>query len=44
MQLIQVDAGMSGGAEPAVHAVRRLVKNMPDDYIPLTDNFPSHLK
>ena len=30
---VQVGAGVSGGAEAAVHAVRRLVNHMPDDHV-----------
>ena len=32
-QPIQVGAGVSGGAEAAVHAVRRLVEHLPDDQV-----------
>jgi len=31
MQPQQLGVGVAGGAEAAVHAVRRLVSNMPDD-------------
>jgi len=31
MQPRQLGVGVAGGAETAVHAVRRLVSNMPDD-------------
>ena len=33
LQLIQVGAGVSCGAEAAVHAVRRLVNHMPDNHV-----------
>ena len=38
-QPIQVGTGVSGGAEAAVHAVRRLVIHMPDDHVFVKLNF-----
>ena len=33
LQPIQVGVGESGGAEAAIHAMRRLVSTMPDDHV-----------
>ena len=33
LQPVQVGAGVSGGAEAAVHFVRRLINHMPDDHV-----------
>jgi len=33
MQPQQLGVGVAGGAEAAVHAVRRLVSNIPDDIV-----------
>ena len=39
LQPIQVGSGVSGGAEAAVNAVRRLVEHLPDDHVMVKFDF-----
>ena len=41
MQPIQVGVGVSGGAEASIHAMRRLVTNLPDDHVVVKLDFSS---